>query len=45
MELGIYEQLITTMLRSRLAALDDRKYYISESEIDKDESAKLFIFI
>lgn len=41
MELGIYEQLITTMLRSRLAALDDRKYYINETEIDKEESARL----
>ncbi|GGC42934.1 type III restriction-modification system restriction subunit Res [Parapedobacter defluvii] len=41
MELGIYEQLITTMLRSRLAVLDDRKYYISETEIDKEESARL----
>jgi len=41
MELGIYEQLITTMLRSRLAVLDSRKYYINETEIDKEESAKL----
>lgn len=41
MNIGIYEQLITTMLRSRLAALDTREYYINETEIDKEESARL----
>ncbi|MES2285478.1 MAG: DUF3427 domain-containing protein [Bacteroidota bacterium] len=38
---GIYEQLITKLVASKLNNLDRNKFYIKESEIDKSEAAKV----
>lgn len=38
---GIYEQLITKLVASKLNNLDRNKFYIKESEIDKSEAARV----
>lgn len=39
---GIYEQLITKLVSSKLNELDKEKFYIKQNEIDKNEAARLF---
>jgi len=39
---GIYEQLITKLVSSKINDLDKDKFYIKKNEIDKNEAARLF---
>ena len=39
---GIYEQLITKLVSSKINNLDKEKFYIKQNEIDKNEAARLF---
>ncbi|PWA04634.1 DUF3427 domain-containing protein [Flavobacterium psychrotolerans] len=39
---GIYEQLITKLVFSKINDLDKAKFYIKQNEIDKNEAARLF---
>ena len=39
---GIYEQLITKLVSSKINDLDKDKFYIKRNEIDKNEAARLF---
>lgn len=39
---GIYEQLITKLVTSKINDLDKDKFYIKKNEIDKNEAARLF---
>ncbi|MDO9275217.1 MAG: DUF3427 domain-containing protein [Lutibacter sp.] len=39
---GIYEQLITKLVSSKINDLDKDKFYIKQNEIDKNEAARLF---
>ncbi|NLU38100.1 MAG: DUF3427 domain-containing protein [Bacteroidales bacterium] len=39
---GLYEQLISKIVQSKLNALDRKTFYIKESEIDKNEAARVF---
>ncbi|MFD1628946.1 DUF3427 domain-containing protein [Pseudopedobacter beijingensis] len=41
MNLGIYEQLITTVLREKLEALDRKSFYINTAPIDKEEASRV----
>ena len=38
---GIYEQLITRLILTRLNELDQQQYYIQQSPIDKSEAARI----
>ena len=38
---GIYEQLISKLVESKLNDLDRNTYYIKETEIDKNEASKV----
>ena len=40
-QLGLYEELITRMVSTKLKALDRNIFYIKESEIDKSEASRL----
>jgi len=40
MKSGLYEELITKMIDARLDTLDEKKYYIKRTELDKAEAAK-----
>jgi superfamily II DNA or RNA helicase len=42
MNQGIYEELVTRLVTSKLNELDKTKFYISKSEIDKAEAAQIF---
>jgi superfamily II DNA or RNA helicase len=39
---GIYEQLITKLVFSKINEIDNEKFYIKQNEIDKNEAARLF---
>lgn len=39
---GIYEQLITKLVSSKINDLDKDKFYIKQNEIDKNEAARIF---
>lgn len=39
---GIYEQLITKLVSSKINDLDKNKFHIKQNEIDKNEGARLF---
>ncbi|MDP3946857.1 MAG: DUF3427 domain-containing protein [Lutibacter sp.] len=41
-QIGIYEQLITKLVSSKINELDKDKFYIKQNEIDKNEAARLF---
>ncbi|MBK8701373.1 MAG: DUF3427 domain-containing protein [Saprospiraceae bacterium] len=41
MNLGIYEELVTQLVRHKLAEVDEKTFYISTSAIDKEEAASL----
>jgi superfamily II DNA or RNA helicase len=41
MELGLYEQLITKVIFSKINELDKNKFFINESVIDKHEAARI----
>ena len=38
---GIYEQLITKLVASKLNSLEANRYYIKETAIDKEEAAQV----
>ncbi len=38
---GIYEELVTTLVKSKLENIDNDSYYIKESKIDKEEATLL----
>ena len=38
---GIYEQLITKLVSTKLEELDKDKFYIKKTEIDKGEAARI----
>ncbi len=38
---GIYEQIITKLVNSKLNELDERNYFISKKSIDKDEASEI----
>ena len=42
MELGLYEQLISKLVSTRLNELDQTKFFIKETLIDKNEASKYF---
>lgn len=42
MNQGIYEELVTRLVTSKLNELDKTKFYFSKSEIDKAEAAQIF---
>ncbi len=39
-ELGLYEQLINKLISSKLEALDEQKFFIKQTPLDKEEAAK-----
>lgn len=41
MEIGIYEQLISRLISSKLDSINKEKYFVKETEIDKKEAAVL----
>jgi len=41
MNLGIYEQLITGVLKAKLDSLDRQSFYINTSPIDKEEASRI----
>lgn len=41
MNLGIYEQLITGVLRAKLDSLDRQSFYINTAPIDKEEASRV----
>ncbi len=41
MVLGIYEDLITQLISKKLSELDNEKYYINKSIVDKEEAANI----
>ena len=43
MNLGIYEQLITAVLRAKLDSLDRQSFYINTAPIDKDEASRILV--
>ncbi|MEO6150479.1 MAG: DUF3427 domain-containing protein [Mucilaginibacter sp.] len=40
LELGLYEQLINTLISNKLKSTDDENYYIKSTQLDKAEAAR-----
>jgi superfamily II DNA or RNA helicase len=41
MNIGIYEELVTKLIRDKIDQLDPEKFYIKETEIDKEEASEI----
>ena len=41
MKIGIYEQIINQLFEEKIASIDQKRFYIGERVIKKDEVAKL----
>ena len=41
MNQGIYEELVTKLVKTKINALDKKSYQIKESDIDKEEASDL----